>query len=67
MNQVENSHPQWDPLLLAGLEADEECVEGVGILVRFDSDPGLTDSAHPVRLGVATPTEAQDQLREGSE
>ena len=67
VHEVEDAHPQRDPLLLARLEADEERVEGVRVLVRLDPDSGLADPTDTVGLGVPAPREPEDELGKGPE
>jgi hypothetical protein len=57
VHEVEDAHPQRDPLLLAAFETDKERVEAVRVLVRLDADAVLANAAYSVALGVPAPAE----------
>ncbi len=57
VHQVEHAHAQGDAVLLGALQADEESVEAVRVLVGLDADAALADAADAVGFGVAAPGE----------
>ena len=54
--------PYRNPLLLRALQADEEGVEAVRVLVGLDHDAVLADSANTILFRIASPRKSKDKF-----